>query len=294
MILLLLNLRIGYNSNRGAIMPYADLHIHTNASDGILTPAEVVEWAQKKKLRAISITDHDTVFGIDKALESNKNNNYLEIIPGVELNTDFYGEEIHILGYFIDYNDTNLLNILKKMQQSRYERALKIINKLNNLDINISMDQIKRISEGNSIGRPHIARAMIESGYINNIKSAFDNYIGKGRPAYEERFKLESKKAIEIINKIGGVAVLAHPGLIKNKAIISSLINIGIQGIEVYHTKHDYDTIRYLNNIAKEKKLLITGGTDCHGIMVNNEPILGNVTIDYNKVIKLKNAANRH
>lgn len=275
----------------GNAMQYADLHIHTNASDGILTPEEVVEWAYKKKLRAISITDHDTVSGIDKAIKANKFKNCLEIIPGVELNTDYNGEEIHILGYYIDYENTWFLNILKKMQQSRYERAIKMINILNDLNIMISMDQVERISKGNSIGRPHIARAMMESGYIDNIRSGFDKYLGKGRPAYVERFKLDSKHAIEMINKIGGIAVLAHPGLIQNKAIILSIINLGIQGIEVYHTKHNLDTLRYLNHISKEKKLLITGGTDCHGLMVNNQPILGSVTIDYNNVIKLKNAA---
>lgn len=272
-------------------MEYADLHIHTNASDGILTPEEVVEWAYKKKLRAISITDHDTVSGIDRAINANKIKNFLEIVPGIELNTDYNGEEIHILGYYIDYKNTWFLNILKKMQQSRYERALKMIHILNGLNIMISMDQVQKISQGSSIGRPHIARAMIESGYIDNIKTGFDKYLGKGRSAYVERFKLDSKEAIEIINKIGGVAVLAHPGLIKNKKIISSIINLGIQGIEVYHTKHDQDTIRYLKYISKEKKLLITGGTDCHGFMVNNQPILGNETIDYNNFIKLKNAA---
>lgn len=272
-------------------MQYADLHIHTNASDGILTPEEVVEWAYRKKLKAISITDHDTVSGIDRAIRANKVKNSLEIIPGIELNTDYNGEEVHILGYYIDYKNKWFLNILKNMQQSRYERAIKMIHILNGLNIMISMDQVQKISKGNSIGRPHIARAMIESGYIDNIKNGFDKYLGKGRLAYVERFKLDSKQAIEIINKIGGVAVLAHPGLIKNKDLISSLIYLGIQGIEVYHTKHDLDTIKYLNYISKEKKLLITGGTDCHGIMVNNQPILGNVKIDYSNVIKLKNAA---
>lgn len=272
-------------------MEYADLHIHTNASDGILTPEEVVEWAYKKKLRAISITDHDTVSGIERAIKANEIKNSLEIIPGIELNTDYNGEEIHILGYYIEYKNAWFLNILKNMQQSRYERALKMIHILNSLNIMISMDQVQKFSKGSSIGRPHIARAMIESGYIDNIKNGFDKYLGKGRPAYVERYKLDSKQAIEIINKIGGIAVLAHPGLIKNKKIISSIINLGIQGIEVYHTKHDQDTIRYLKYISNERKLLITGGTDCHGITINNQPILGNVTIDYNNFIKLKNAA---
>lgn len=269
-------------------MEYADLHIHTTASDGLLSPQEVVQWAHKKNLRAIGITDHDTVSGIDPAIESNDRPDKLEIIPGIELNTEYYGKEIHMLGYFIDYKNQWFLNILKRMQESRYNRAVTMIEKLNELGINVELKQVEEISKGSSIGRPHIARAMAEKGYVDSMVDAFDKYIGVGCPAYVERFKLTTEEAIDIIEKIGGISVLAHPGLISDKKTIANIINLGVKGIEVLHSKHDQDMVRYLLALAKERKLLITGGTDCHGIMQNGQPIMGNISIDYNKVLELK------
>jgi len=269
-------------------MEYADLHIHTNASDGLLSPEEVVKWAIIKKLRAIAITDHDTITGIEPAINSNDRSDKLEIIPGVELNTEFDGKEVHILGYFIDYKNSWFLDILDKIQNSRYHRARKMIEKLQHLGIKISFERVEEISKGSSIGRPHIARAMVESGYVSDIPDAFDKYIGEGCPAYVERYKLTTKEAIEIINKIKGIPVLAHPGLITDKNIINHILDLGIMGIEVYHPKHDSDMISYLFLLSKKRGLFITGGTDCHGYMQNGQPIMGNVSINYNKVLELK------
>jgi len=269
-------------------MEYADLHIHTTASDGLLSPQEVVQWAHKKNLKAIGITDHDTVSGIEPAIESNERPDKLEIIPGVELNTEYYGKEIHMLGYFIDYKDKWFLQILKRMQESRYDRAGTMIKKLNELGIKVELRQVEEISKGSSIGRPHIARAMVENGYVDNMVEAFDKYIGVGCPAYVERFKLTTEEAIDIIDKAGGISVLAHPGLISDKKTIKSIIDLGVKGIEVLHSKHDQEIIRYLLALAKERNLFVTGGTDCHGILQNGQPILGNISIDYNKVLELK------
>jgi len=269
-------------------MEYADLHIHTNASDGLLSPEEVVKWAIIKKLRAIAITDHDTITGIEPAINSNDRSDKLEIIPGVELNTEFDGKEVHILGYFIDYKNSWFLDILDKIQNSRYHRAKKMVEKLQHLGIKINFERVEEISEGSSIGRPHIARAMVESGYVSDIPDAFDKYIGEGCPAYVERYKLTTKEAIEIINKIKGISILAHPGLITDKNIINDILDLGIMGLEVFHPKHDSDMISYLFSLSKKRGLFITGGTDCHGYMQNGQPIMGNVSIDYNKVIELK------
>ncbi|SHI94419.1 PHP domain-containing protein [Lutispora thermophila] len=269
-------------------MEYADLHIHTNASDGLLSPEEVVQWAIKKKLRAIAITDHDTIEGIDIAMNINLISDKLEIIPGIELNTQFEEKEVHILGYYIDYKNHWFLNMLTKMQKSRHDRAEIMIDKLNKLGIKIELKQVEEISKGNSIGRPHIARAMVERGYVDNIVDAFDKYIGVGCPAYVERFKLTTEEAIDIIEKVGGLSVLAHPGLIGDKKYISRVLNLGVKGIEVLHPKHDQDMVKYLFAIATERKLFITGGTDCHGIMQNGQPIMGSVSIDYNRVIDIK------
>jgi 3',5'-nucleoside bisphosphate phosphatase len=272
-------------------MQKADLHIHTTASDGLLSPEEVVRWASVKRLTAIGITDHDTVNGIIPAMEASSKYG-IEVIPGIELSTLYEEEEIHILGYCIDYKAEWFLEALKKIQNSRYERASKIVSKLNDMGINITLEQVKNIADNGAIGRPHIARAMIVKGYISNIKDAFKGYIGKGCPAYVERYKLSCWEAIEMIDGLGGVSVLAHPGLIKNKIHMGKIIDLGISGIEVYHTKHDDETIRDSLAIAGARKLLITGGSDCHGITLNNEPIIGNCSVDYKYVQQLKGAAN--
>lgn len=268
----------------------ADLHIHTTASDGLMSPEEVVRWASVKRLTAIGITDHDTVKGISPA-EKAAAKYGIEVIPGIELSTTFENEEIHILGYYIDYKARWFIDTLIKLQKSRYERAGKMVGKLNDMGIDITLDKVKEIADEGAMGRPHIARAMIDSGYISNIKEAFTEYIGKDRPAYVERYKLSTGEAIDIIKKLGGVSVLAHPGLLQNKSNLGRIIALGINGIEVYHSKHDEDTVKSILAVAHSRNLLITGGSDCHGIKVNNEPILGNCSIDYKYVKMLKNAA---
>jgi 3',5'-nucleoside bisphosphate phosphatase len=269
------------------LMHKADLHVHTTASDGLLNPEEVVRWAAQKKLSAIAITDHDTIKGIQPAIDISKQYN-IEVIPGIEFSSEHMDEEIHILGYFIEYNKDWLDEKLDEMYQSRYVRAIKMINKLKEIGIHITLEQVKSIAESGTIGRPHIARAMQENGYIDNIKEAFNKYIGKGCPAYVERYRIKCQEAIDIIKRLGGVPVLAHPGLINNKDCIKEIIDMGIEGIEVYHTKHDGDIVRYALKLAAERKLLITGGSDCHGIFLHNEPILGNIWVDYKYVELLK------
>ncbi|HOS69822.1 MAG TPA: PHP domain-containing protein [Sedimentibacter sp.] len=270
----------------------ADLHIHTTASDGLLSPEKVVRWASAKRLTAIGITDHDTVKGISPAMKASSKYG-VEIVPGIELSTIFEEEEIHVLGYFIDYNSQWLADTLKKIQNSRYERAGKIVGKLNDLGIDITLEQVKGIADDAAMGRPHIARAMIDKGYISNIREAFNEYIGKDRPAYVERYKLTCKEAIDMIKNLGGISVLAHPGLINNKDNIGKIIDLGIDGIEVYHSKHDDETVRNILAVAHSRNLLITGGSDCHGMKLNNEPILGNYSIDYKYVQMLKEALNK-
>ncbi len=268
-------------------MNKADLHIHTTSSDGLLSPEEVVKWAVYKKLSAIGITDHDTIKGIQPAIDYSTDYN-LEIVPGIELSTEDDEYEIHILGYYIDFKKEWLHQKLSEIYESRYNRAIKMIEKLSALGIQITLQQIKNIAETGTIGRPHIARAMLEMGYIDNMKDAFNKYIGNGCPAYVERYKINCQEAIDMIKNLGGVPVLAHPGLINKKVNLNKIIDMGIEGIEVYHSKHDNETIRSTYKLAMDRKLLITGGSDCHGIFVNNEPILGNVWVDYKNVQLLK------
>jgi len=273
-------------------MQYADLHIHTTASDGVLAPKEVLKWAFKKGLKAISITDHDTVSGMTEALSINKLTD-LEIIPGIELNSEHNDEEVHVLGYYFNYNNKGFLEKLREIQQFRHDRAIKMIRKLNHLNIDINIDEVKYISNGESVGRPHIAQALINKGYAKDIKSAFKDYIGIGCPAYVGRYKLSTKQAIMMINDADGVPVLAHPGLLKDESKLNDILDQGFSGIEVYHSKHDNKTVKRLKDFAREKGLLITGGSDCHGKPHNNEPILGTVTINYNEFSLLKQFAGK-
>lgn len=268
----------------------ADLHIHTTSSDGVLSPKEVLEWASKKRITAISITDHDTVDGIQSAIDFSKNYS-IEVIPGIEFSTELHSEEVHILAYCFDYKNNELLQKLNKIQSSRYLRAIKIIEKLKSIDVRVSFDKVQKYSQNGLIGRPHIARVMIEEGYVNSIKEAFDNYLAKDKIAYVERYKLTCSEAISIIKSLGGIPVLAHPGLLSKKLDLKYILDLGIKGIEVYHSKHNEEDIKKFSIIAKSRNLIITGGSDCHGTSFNNEPLIGNIWVDYSAVNCLKNAS---
>lgn len=244
-----------------------DLHIHTIASDGILSPEEVIDTSINMGLSGIAITDHDTVASLKIAedyLKDMKNN--FKFIPGIELNTDYKNSEVHILGYFIDYNNQPLLDKLIDLRNSRYKRAEKMIEKLRSMGFLIDFQMVKKLSGNDLIGRPHIAQALVDKGYVFSVKEAFDKYISKGRPAYIPRYKFSPNEAINLIKKAGGIAVLAHPGLIKNNLIVKEIIEMGIEGIEVYYPEHHPIQIDNYLKICEEKNLLITGGSDFHGI----------------------------
>lgn len=241
-----------------------DFHVHTTASDGSLTPVEVVELAKKQGLTAIGITDHDTMNGVEVALKKGKEIG-LQIIPGVELNTDYQDSEIHILGYFLDYQDQKLKQIFIDLSEMRFNRAKKMVDKLNELGILIKFERVLEIAGEGTIGRPHVAKAIIEKGYATDFDEVFSKLIGRQCPAYVPRSKLTPFSAVELINEFGGVPVLAHPGLNDADEIIPGLIEKGLKGIEVYHIEHtEEDKLHYLK-IAEEYGLITTGGTDYHG-----------------------------
>jgi len=261
-----------------------DLHIHTKFSDGTLSPEQVVNKAIQLNLSAIAITDHDTTEGIYPALKKAKSTS-LEVIPGIELSTHYSEQEVHILGYYFDYQGAYINNILKKLQQKRVDRAKKIVEKLNQLGIEISYERVRTIASGPSIGRPHIAEAMIEKHYVNSMKEAFDKFIGEDAPAYVHRAKLTPFEAINIIKQANGIPVLAHPGLLKDQSIIYDLIDNGIMGLEVYHSKHDENQTEYYIKVASENGLLMTGGSDSHG----EEPLLlGTISVPDKVLSELK------
>lgn len=272
-------------------MDIADMHIHSTKSDGLLSPSEIVSWGIKKNLKAISITDHDNIEGIHDAVCSSAGTG-LEVIPGVELSTEYKDAEVHMLGYFIDYEDSELKSFLKNLSDSRIERAQLMIKKLNNLGYSIEFEEVKSIAkDAFSIGRPHIARVMVSKGLCINVKESFEKFLSYGKPAYVERYKISPFEALEAISMSHGLASIAHPGLIINidiKKLIKRLKEWGLTGIEVYHTNHTKEDVSKLCNIAEAYSLIPTGGSDCHGVMENNMPLLGTVTVPYENVSKLK------
>ena len=245
---------------------FYDLHVHTSASDGEDTPETVILRAVEAGLGGLAITDHDTVDGLETAGQFIKKDRLkIELIPGIELNTDYGEDDLHILGYFIDFNNGYLKNRLSEIRRQRYARAEKMISKLQGMGIKIDFEQVKGIARGNLIGRPHIARVLCSNGYAASPEEAFRRYILRGQPAYVPRYKFSPAEAIALIKQAGGIAVLAHPGLIKDKSNIIAGVKLGIEGLEVYYPEHTEKQQQEFMKIAKEYNLLITGGSDYHG-----------------------------
>ncbi|MDY0234490.1 MAG: PHP domain-containing protein [Gudongella sp.] len=254
-----------------------DLHTHTNYSDGLYSPKELINKAKTKGLNGIAITDHDTIGGIPEASEYINELKNFQIIPGIEFGASCSGDEVHILGYFIDINNKDLLNVLSKIKSSRWDRGIAILDKLINLNIILpKTDIIKEAKEKGFIGRANIARKMVEYKYVETINEAFEKYLDVGKPAYVERYQLAIKETIDLIHKSGGVSVLAHPGLIKDQTILEKCLNYGIMGIECYQSKHTEIQAKKYLNFCKKHNLIATGGSDYHG----DEDILGDYTID--------------
>ncbi|MBI4188734.1 MAG: PHP domain-containing protein [Chloroflexi bacterium] len=260
-----------------------DLHIHSTASDGKLSPAEVVRKAADSGLTVIAITDHDTVNGIAEALEAAKAFPRLKVIPGIEISTDTDKGEVHVLGYFIDYTHPELRAALQRMINSRRERAQKMIAKLKNLGLPIEWKRVQEIAGTGTVGRPHIAQAMLEKGYISTIKEAFTRYISWNGPAYAERTKMTPAEIVALILRVNGVPVLAHPLTADDpETLVMKLKEHGLVGIEVYYDGCTSAEIKRLLGLAKRYSLIATGGSDYHGIDANTETMIGgsNVPIE--------------
>jgi predicted metal-dependent phosphoesterase TrpH len=252
-----------------------DLHIHTTASDGTFTPEQVISHAHQLKLKAIAITDHDTVAGSKEALRNGIPPS-LGFLTGVEISSTpppFYpaSGSFHLLGYSIRLDDPKLNHTLEKLQQARKNRNPAIITRLNELGISITLDEVRKEAGEGQLGRPHIAQLMVKKRVVASIDAAFDQFLGTGKPAYVDKQRIECFKAIEIILAAGGVPVLAHPGLLDFKEenqleeLIGRLKKAGIQGVEVYYSGHTPDQTRLFAELAKRHDLLMTGGSDFHG-----------------------------
>lgn len=261
-------------------MSKVDLHIHSNASDGRLSPVDIILQAAERGLSVIAITDHDSVDGIASAVVTAKAFSRLRVIPGIELSTDVPQGEIHVLGYFIDYTDHEFQFILEGLRNSRLKRAKGMVAKLKNLGVHLDWERVQEIAGTGSIGRPHIAQAMLEKGYISSIKEAFDKYISRNGPAYVEREKMTAVEAVELILKFNGLPVLAHPFTASNpETMIIELKATGLIGIETYYNAYTTDEINELISFADRYGLIATGGSDYHGLETANETMIGGVDV---------------
>ena len=257
-----------------------DLHLHTTASDGRLTPVEVVREAGRKGLSVIAITDHDTVDGIEPALAEAKHYPSLTVIPALEINTDATEGAVHILGYFVDYRSEQLLSSLGALQQCRVSRGQKMIARLAELGVQVDWQRVLELSEGGSIGRPHIAQAMLERGYISCLDEAFVKYIGRKGPAYVKRVRLSPVEAVEMVVSAGGLPVLAHPREIADlEGLLVRLKGVGLVGLEAYYNGYDRRTIARLVGLANKHGLLASGGSDYHGLSGTDETPIGGVEV---------------
>ena len=272
-------------------MKYADLHLHTVFSDGTSTPAELIEEAEGEGINCISIVDHDTVLGIEPALESAGEKD-IEVLPGIELTAEYNNQEIHILGYLFDYKDRAFRNKLEDLRQNRIERIYKITDKLKGIGLNLEADKVFALSKLGTVGRMHIAMAMVNDGLVGSAAEAFSRFIGDKSPAYVCGFRFSPAEAIGLIRSVGGLAVLAHPYSVKDD-ILTQLIEIGIDGLEIYYPEHSQSCINFYLNLAQKHNLLITGGSDYHG-RAKPEVKIGSAKIPYSCVESLKQAKEKN
>ena len=265
---------------------FVDLHVHTNSSDSTFTPAEVIKIAKEEGLVALGITDHDSVSAL-AAMSSMGEKAGLEIVPGVELSVEIDGEEIHILGYFISWEEGWFREKLAELTKAREERAREIVRRLKTLKVELDFEAIKELSGEASIGRLHIARALVKTGYVKHPAEAFRLYLGEGKPAYVRKFPLTPGEVLEMIKSLKGLSSLAHPGLLRNNNLIQDIIKLGVDGLEVYHSEHNKTTTKNLLELAQRHGLLITGGSDCHGLG-KGKRLLGKVRLPYAYLDALK------
>ena len=273
-------------------MSQVDLHVHTTASDGRYSPSEIVRRAAKSGLVLLAITDHDTVDGIPEALDAAKEFPTLEVVPGVEINTDVPTGEAHVLGYFIDYAHPELLAVLQDMRTSRQERAQKMVAKLADLGMPLEWEHVRQLASTDAIGRPHIAQALLEKGYISTIREAFDRYISRDGPAYVERTKVTPLDATKLILRAKGLPVLGHPLTIGDpEAMIRELAAGGLVGIEAYYGGYNEGEVARLLRFADTLGLIVTGGSDYHGLDESAETKIGGVHVPMRAARRLLNLA---
>ena len=270
----------------------ADLHLHTYFSDGTYSPQELVEQGSRQDLQVLALTDHDTVEGCAGTAEACQAVG-IEFIAGTELTAEQDGHEIHILGYLIDVQNRKFLEEIGKFQLVRQNRIREMVQRLNHVNVPLQAEEVFALANCRAPGRPPVARARVQAGLVGSRDEAFERFLKKNRPAWVPKFKMSASDAIELIHQSGGAAVMAHPGLNRSDEVIPAMVEAGLDGIECFHTKHSASTAEHYLKIADHFRLLITGGSDCHGLS-KGRPLIGSVRLPYEHVEKLRAKASEH
>jgi predicted metal-dependent phosphoesterase TrpH len=265
---------------------FADLHLHTHFSDGTYSPEEVVAQAKRVGLVAMALTDHDTVEGCAPTARLCDANG-IEFLSGTELTAEQDGNEIHILGYLFDIHHPRLLTEIARFQAVRQNRIREMVARLNQMNVPLAAEAVFALANCQSPGRPHVARALVAARLCGSPDEAFERFLKKNRPAWVPKFKMSAAEAIALLHEAGGLAVMAHPGLNRTDEVIPAMVEAGLDGIECFHTKHSTATSEHYLEIADRFHLLVTGGSDCHG-MSKGAPVIGGVKLPYQHVEKLK------
>lgn len=276
-------------------MKRIDLHLHSTFSDGTCSPTEIVQLAQKANLSAIALTDHDTTDGLDEFMSAGKKYG-VETIPGIEISAQYDHEEVHIVGLFIDYTNPNLQNTIYGIQNHRIDRNGMMIEKLQSLGFSVTMDDLETVAQGEIITRAHFAKLLLQKGYVSSLSEAFDLYLSQGKPGYIQRKTLSPKETIQLIEKAGGIAVMAHPTLYNLtkeclETLIQELISYGLKGIEAEYVLYSEEEEAYIKSFADQYHLLYSGGSDFHGENKRDIKIgigKGNLQIPYSYLVKMK------
>jgi hypothetical protein len=268
---------------------FADLHLHTNFSDGTYTPEELAGHGKRHGLAAMALTDHDTLEGCGRMAAACEREG-MEFISGTELTAEIQGHELHLLAYCVDLGNEKLLREVGKFQIVRQERIREMVARLNKMDVPLQVEAVFALANCRSPGRPHVARALVQAGLCGSLNEAFDRFLKANRPAWVPKAKMSALEGLELVHQAGGVAVMAHPGLNRTDEIIPGMVEAGLDGIECFHSKHSPSTSQRYLALAEKYHLVVTGGSDCHG-MNKGKPLIGSVKLPYHYVEKLKEKA---
>jgi hypothetical protein len=242
-----------------------DLHSHTTASDGTFSPRDLIREAARRGVRVLAVTDHDSTEGLAEAIDEAERHRPLQIVPGIEINCDVDGGEIHILGYYLDYEASWFQDFCRAQRAERRQRVHRMAARLAELGMPIDPEEVFALVQEGSAGRPHVAQVMVSRGYVKSVRAAFDQFLGSGKPGHVPREKLLPEEAVRLIRRAAGVPVFAHPGLADRDAMIPGLVDAGLMGIECFYNEHSATQTAGYVETCRRYGLVTTGGSDFHG-----------------------------